>query len=143
GVSAPVLGNALPQRFEVLDFADPSVPTGVRNVSTVAPQALFLMNPPFILEQSRPAARQLLAEPGTDDQRITRAYRMALGRGPTDAEWRLGAEFPARASERGGARAQGPPGAFAALGFRSVKWEANPRRPPRASGAQPPARPPD
>ena len=41
--------NALPEIFEVFDFADPSMVTGRRNVSTVAPQALFLMNHPFVI----------------------------------------------------------------------------------------------
>src|SRR5262249_25036229 len=80
GVYSPVCRNALPEIFEVFDFADPSVTTGRRNVSTLAPQALFLMNHPFVLEESRQAARRLLAEPGPDDAgRINRAYRLALG----------------------------------------------------------------
>src|SRR5262249_51051627 len=39
-VYAPVFRNALPELFAVFDFADPSMVTGQRNVSTVAPQAL-------------------------------------------------------------------------------------------------------
>ena len=62
-VYLPVFRNALPEIFEVFDFADPSMVTGRRNVSTVAPQALFLMNHPFVIEQSRAAARRLLGRP--------------------------------------------------------------------------------
>ncbi len=40
---------------------------GRRNVSTVSPQALFMMNHPFVVEQSRLAARRLLAQPGLDE----------------------------------------------------------------------------
>jgi cytochrome c553 len=40
-VYSPVFRNALPEVFEAFDFADPSMPTGRRYVSTVAPQALF------------------------------------------------------------------------------------------------------
>jgi hypothetical protein len=90
-VYAPVFRNALPELFEAFDFADPSMVVGRREASTVAPQALFLMNHPFILEQSHHAARRLLAEPGLDDRgRIDRAYRLTLGRPPTESELRIG-----------------------------------------------------
>jgi hypothetical protein len=93
-VYAPVFRNALPELFEAFDFADPSVATGRRNVSTVAPQALFLMNHPFVQEQARFAARRLLTEKETDElDRIARAYRLTLGRLPTAGERRIAAEF--------------------------------------------------
>jgi hypothetical protein len=93
-VYTPVFRNALPEFFEAFDFADPSLVTGCRNVSTVAPQALFLMNHPFMLEQSRHAAAKLLAEEGLDDPaRVARAYRLTLGRTPTDAERELALKF--------------------------------------------------
>ncbi len=63
---------------------------GRRNVSTVAPQALFLMNHPFVLDQAQHAARRLLAEPRPDDAGgSTRAYRLDPGP-PADREpsWR-------------------------------------------------------
>jgi len=86
-VYVPVFRNALAEIFEVFDFADASVTTGRRNASTVAPQALFLMNNPFILEQARHAAKRLLAERLPDDRaRLARAWRLALGRLPTDGE---------------------------------------------------------
>ena len=86
-IYAPVFRNALPEIFEVFDFADPSMVVGVRNVSTVAPQALFLMNHPFVGEQARLAALRLIAEKlPDDDARVLRAYRLALGRAPTAGE---------------------------------------------------------
>ncbi len=60
-VYVPVFRNAIPELFEAFDFADPSTVTGRRNVSTVAPQALFLMNHPFVAEQSKRAGRRRLA----------------------------------------------------------------------------------
>jgi cytochrome c553 len=120
-VYAPVFRNSLPELFEVFDFADPSVSTGRRNVSTVVPQALFLMNHPFVPEQSRHAARRLLAEPARDDnERITRAYRLALGRPPADAERRLIAAFLAGASDHEDAWAQAFQVLFASVDFRYV-----------------------
>ncbi len=86
-VYAPAFRNALPEIFEVFDFADPSMIVGVRNVSTVAPQALFLMNHPFVRTQAQAAAKRLLAENLPDDEaRLQRACRLALGRAPTDGE---------------------------------------------------------
>jgi hypothetical protein len=94
-VYLPVFRNALPELFEAFDFADPSVSTGRRNVSTVAPQALFMMNHPFVIEQSRLAARRLLADANcaTDESRVDRAYHLTLGRLPTDTEMRTALQF--------------------------------------------------
>jgi Protein of unknown function (DUF1553)/Protein of unknown function (DUF1549)/Planctomycete cytochrome C len=120
-VYMPVFRNALPELFEVFDFADPSVTTGRRNVSTVAPQALFLMNHPFVLEQARHAADRLRAEKGLDDEgRITRAYRLALGRPPTDAERRIAAKFIAQAENADKAWPLLYQALFASLDFRYV-----------------------
>ncbi len=86
-VYVPVLRNALPEIFEVFDFADPSVPTGERNVSTVAQQSLFMMNHPLVREQARAAAARLLAEPLPDDaQRLRLAFLRVLGREPMAGE---------------------------------------------------------
>jgi hypothetical protein len=109
-VYVPVFRNALPDLFEAFDFADPSMVVGRRNVSTVAPQALFLMNHPFLMEQSRHAARRLLAETETemrrgaragreDEARIDRAYRLALGRPPGAREQRIALRYLAQAED--------------------------------------------
>jgi cytochrome c553 len=93
-VYLPVFRNALPELFEVFDFADSSTVTGRRNASTVAPQALFMMNNPFVLEQAKYAAARLLEEPLPDDAaRLTHAYRLVLGRPPTDGERAVAARF--------------------------------------------------
>ena len=87
-VYTPVLRNSLPELFEVFDFADPSTVTGRRNTSTVAPQALFLLNHPFVHEQALATAQQLLANKtlADDTAKINHAYRWTLGRSPTSAE---------------------------------------------------------
>ncbi|HEX6986743.1 MAG TPA: DUF1553 domain-containing protein, partial [Planctomycetaceae bacterium] len=85
-VYLPVFRNALPDIFEAFDFADPSTVTGRRNESTVPQQALFMTNNPFVIEQARHAAARLLAEADTTKDRITRAYRLTLGREPTAGE---------------------------------------------------------
>ena len=86
-VYEPVFRNSLPEIFDAFDFADPSVVTGRRSTSTVAPQALFLMNHPFVLETSRIAAERLMAESTWDDsQRIDFIFRTTLGRFPSAEE---------------------------------------------------------
>jgi hypothetical protein len=93
-VYAPVFRNALPELLEAFDFADPSMVTGRRNVSTVAQQALLLLNHPFVVEQARHAAGRLLDEGGLDDEdRVVRAYCRVLGRPPTDGERRAALTF--------------------------------------------------
>ena len=85
--------NALPDLFEMFDFADPSMVVGRRDASTVAPQALFLLNHPFVLEQARAIAARLLAEPSraVTPAGSTRAYpRWSLGRPPRPPEARAG-----------------------------------------------------
>ncbi|MHC5536791.1 DUF1553 domain-containing protein, partial [Singulisphaera rosea] len=93
-VYSPAFRNALPEFFEAFDFANPSMVVGQRNVSTVVPQALFLLNHPFVVEQSRIAARRLLDEPCPSvEARIDLAYRIVLGRPPTDRERRIAIRF--------------------------------------------------
>jgi hypothetical protein len=120
-VYAPVFRNSLPELFEVFDFADPSVSTGRRNVSTVVPQALFLMNHPFVLEQAQQAARRLLSGPGREEERLTRAYRLALGRPPSEGERRLMTEFLSGQAERAEMWAQVFQVLFASIDFRYVR----------------------
>ena len=51
-VYLPVVRSALYDVFQAFDFADPSVQNGRRDVTTVAPQALFMMNSAFASQQS-------------------------------------------------------------------------------------------
>lgn len=97
----PQFRNALPEMLEVFDAADPSMVTGKRNSSTVAPQALFMMNHPFVIEQAKFAAARLLAEKHPDDDaRLTRAYRLTLGREPTAGERAIAQRFLHKKTEK-------------------------------------------
>ncbi|HEY7314233.1 MAG TPA: PSD1 and planctomycete cytochrome C domain-containing protein [Gemmataceae bacterium] len=99
-VYTPIFRNKLLELFEAFDFGDPNLVTGRRNVSTVATQALFLMNSPFVREQARHAAKALLAAPELDEaRRVDRAYRLALGRLPAPRERDIALKF--LASSRG------------------------------------------
>ncbi len=100
-VYLPVFRNALPEIFEVFDFADPSTVTGRRNVSTVCAQVLFLMNHPFVIAQSQATARRLLADPNLDGPaRLARLYRLALGRPPSEREQTVALAFVAAGDTR-------------------------------------------
>ena len=92
-VYLPVLRNSLPELLEVFDFPDPSMVVGQRNVSAVPQQSLFLLNHPWMREQSAALARRLLKLRLSNDQRIARAYQMALGRNPTIGEKELAQKF--------------------------------------------------
>ncbi len=75
----------------VFDCCDTTTPAGRRDVTTVAPQALTLMNNESILEEARTIAQRLLAEEG-HDARISAAWRIVLAREPSDRERMLARE---------------------------------------------------
>jgi len=83
----PVLRNSLPELFKVFDFANPSMVTGRRESSATTPQALFLMNNPWVIDQADHAAGRMLALEQLDDpRRIQLAVLATLGRPPTGRE---------------------------------------------------------
>ena len=93
-VYLPVLRSALYEVFQSFDFPAPSVTNGQRSRTTVASQALFMMNSELMLAASHRLAEQLLAEPGWDDQqRVARAYELVLLRSPSTQETQEWLEF--------------------------------------------------
>ncbi|MDB6006250.1 MAG: Protein of unknown function (DUF1553)/Protein of unknown function (DUF1549)/Planctomycete [Prosthecobacter sp.] len=72
--------------FEVFDFADINQPIAQRTTSTVATQALFLMNSPKVIEQARHAADRVLKSSPDMDPRIDAAFQTSLQRRPTANE---------------------------------------------------------
>ncbi len=86
-VYVPVFRNRLPEIFEVFDFADPNIQRGRRNSSTVASQALLMMNHPLVIQQARLASKTLLENSAPDtDARIRHAYLQVLGRPASEQE---------------------------------------------------------
>jgi hypothetical protein len=85
----PVFRNTLLELLEAFDFADPNQVYGKRNNSTIATQALYMMNHPFVMEQAREAARRTLADKSDDAARVEKAYWTTLGRAPTENEKKL------------------------------------------------------
>ena len=84
----PVVRNSLYNLFELFDFANANAVTTRRGETTVAPQALFLMNSPFVHQQAQHFATELLRDAvnSQDDRLIGRAHEAVLGRQPTAEE---------------------------------------------------------
>ena len=75
----------------LFDRADPGSIVDRRGQSTVAPQALFFMNDPFVAEQAKALSLRVAREETGDDMaRIRRLYEIVFGRPPTQAEIELG-----------------------------------------------------
>ncbi|MBU6402705.1 MAG: DUF1553 domain-containing protein, partial [Verrucomicrobia bacterium] len=101
----------------LFDAADPVGVAEARLNTTVAPQALFLLNNPFVLDQvKRLAAAAQTAGPAQDRTRIGWLYERLYGRPPKGREIAIGLQALRHARQSAGARGQGIATALA--------WEA-------------------
>ena len=86
-VYLPVIRNHLYDAFQLFDFTDASVINSNRPTTTVAPQALYMMNSQLVLDASQAFADRILANVGlTTDEKLERAFVLAYGRMPTATE---------------------------------------------------------
>lgn len=80
-VYLPLFRTLTPTSLEVFDFADQALVTGRRDATTVSPQALFLLNDPFVVNQSYFLAQRLIEQEDLNDaQRINLAFELLLAR---------------------------------------------------------------
>ena len=86
-VYLPLVRGVVPTSLEVFDPAEQGMVTGARDATTVAPQALYQLNDPFVRKQALAFADRLLdrSDPD-DDRRVDLAYRLALGRSASREE---------------------------------------------------------
>jgi cytochrome c553 len=77
----------------LFDAADSTVLVDKRTISTVAPQALFLLNNPFVLAQTQALAKRIVVADKDETARIQRAYHLLYGRPPTTEEVAIGRDF--------------------------------------------------
>jgi len=72
----------------VFDFANPDLVTGSRPATNVPAQPLFLLNSPFVMEQSEKIESQIIGRfPNAEDERyIQESYLMILSRLPKSHE---------------------------------------------------------
>ena len=83
-----------PGTFRSFDVASPDQHSPQRFQTTVPPQALYLLNSPFVTEQAKALVnRAEIAAAKSTDERVKKLYRAALGRNPTADELGLGREF--------------------------------------------------
>ena len=105
----PVIRNNLYDVFSLFDYANASMIDGNRSTTTIAPQALFLMNSDFMWKATGQMVRELLADgvadiqPEADTNRIQTLYLAAYGRTATRDEVARAQAFLERAEA--GARA--------------------------------------
>ena len=80
--------------YRTFDFPSPDASSPGRDVTTVAPQALFFMNNPFVRENAKGllARKEVAAEKETA-AKVARLYRLLYGRAPGKRETALAREF--------------------------------------------------
>ncbi|MEX2511551.1 MAG: PSD1 and planctomycete cytochrome C domain-containing protein [Cyclobacteriaceae bacterium] len=86
--------NFLDRMMVSFDRPTPFTTFGKRDVTNVPAQSLFLMNDPFMWEQSRKMARAVLEIPASKiENRLQYIYLLAFSRPPTDKELEMAKEF--------------------------------------------------
>jgi len=95
----PIIRNNLAPLLQLFDFPDPTMPTGNRATTSVAPQALLLMNAGWIIDGARSVGNRL-AESEDPRPRIEGIYRTVLGRPPLPTEVALVQDFIQQACDR-------------------------------------------
>jgi len=82
----PIIRNNLYTLLEQFDFPDPTMPTGRRQVTTVAPQSLLMLNADVILGPSDALAKHLIAKQPEPSKRLDQLFLQLLGRLPTESQ---------------------------------------------------------
>jgi hypothetical protein len=84
----------LPGLYRTFDFPDPTTTSPRRDQTTIAPQALFLMNHPFVIAAAHGILRRPeIAALHDADTKIERLYRLIFNRPPGHDERLLAREF--------------------------------------------------
>jgi hypothetical protein len=92
-VFLPVIRNHLFTTLEQFDFPDPTMPGGDRQSTTVAPQALLLMNADWILDAAGDLARRSEQAASQPADRIDWLMMQILGRSASDREREVYLQF--------------------------------------------------
>jgi hypothetical protein len=87
----PVVRNNVYDVLRLMDFPDPAVPNGDRPSTTVAPQALLMMNSDLVADAAAGLAGRVAAE--DEAERVGRLYKIAFGREPSAEEVAADAAF--------------------------------------------------
>ena len=85
-VYIPRFRNSIHEVLDIFDAANPNLVTGRRSESTLATQALFLLNSPLVAKAARHAAAGLMSTGLPLEDSIDQAYLETLGRPPSSSE---------------------------------------------------------
>ncbi len=86
-VYLPIVRSLLPDSLALFDFADPSLISGKREITTVPSQALYMMNSDFVIENADAMASLLFSEMKLRGPELARAaFVRAYSRPPTEEE---------------------------------------------------------
>jgi len=94
----PVVRNGQPDILALFDAADANQVVTARGETTVASQAAYLLNNPFVRKQAGHLAALLQREAADDAARVQLLWRRCLGRPPSEAELREAQAFAKAAS---------------------------------------------
>ena len=94
-VYLPLVRGIVPASLEAFDFVEQGNVTGSRSTTTVPTQALYLLNDPFVRRNALELANALVADStlANDQARLSRAYRLVLGREPNPTETQRATAF--------------------------------------------------
>jgi hypothetical protein len=83
--------------LDLFDYTNLTQPIAERSITTVAPQALILLNDDFMLKQAQALAARIGRESGEDMvSQLVRAFELAVQRKPTEHEQHVLQQFVAR-----------------------------------------------
>jgi len=79
-VYLPLRRSNLPTLYTLFDFGDATTPDGKRPVTTVATQALFVMNSPLVIREARALTAAVMKQEQQDKRRVDALYVRVLDR---------------------------------------------------------------
>ncbi len=85
-VYLPIVRGEEPRALAVFDFADSSAIIGQRESSHTADQALYMLNNPFVIQQSRGMAKRINRACTDEKDQVTMAFNLAYSRSPSSDE---------------------------------------------------------
>jgi hypothetical protein len=92
-IYSQVSRRELNKTLMLFDYPDANVHAARRTTSSTPTQKLFVMNSPFIIEQSRKLALRLQQSAGDDDTRIRHGYELLFAREPLAEELAIARDF--------------------------------------------------
>jgi len=82
----PLRRSNLPTLYTLFDFGDAATPDGKRTSTTVATQALFVMNSPLVIREAKSLTDKILKQEQQDKRRVEEIYLRVLGRNADGSE---------------------------------------------------------